>query len=310
MFKAFIDLPVYLILRALFGLLRIIPRRKRESVCEALVRTFVFFSPGYRAIADRNISLVFPDKSKKEREELFDKSLRAMGIFIADAVRLDALDAEWARTHVKLASSAPYEELKERYGGRGIIYATGHLGSFEVLGRTMALFGYPMSFIVRDFNLRMVDAWWRGIRENSGNRVISRTGAFSEVIRRLEHGQDCAILFDQNVKRNHAIFVPFFGRLAATTKTVALAALRTKGPVIVGAISRTGDDQYTIKFEICNFDELCESSSVSHEEKVSEITERVTRSMEKLILESPEEWFWMHRRWKTTPEGVREDFYD
>src|SRR5690606_20029609 len=103
--------------------------------------------------------------------------------------------------------------------------ATGHLGSFELLAHCVSMYGFPISFVVRPFKLERLNAWWSGIREAAGNRAIARSGAFKEILKELTSGRDVAVLFDQNVTRNHAVFVDWFGRPAATTRTVALAAL-------------------------------------------------------------------------------------
>lgn len=302
------DIPAYLATRVFVGSLNLLPLGARQRICEVLVRLVVFFVPRYRHIAMKNIALVFPQSDAAAHEALFEESIRATARFVVDAVRLHTLDAEWSREHVRYPEAA-VAALRARYPGKGLLIATGHLGSFELMGRAVALQGHPLGFVVRNFNLKRLDRWWTDMREEPGNKVIGRSGAFSEIVREIECGRDVAVLFDQNVKRNHAVFVPFFGRLAATTRAVALAALRTRAPLVVASISYEGGDCYTVHAEPCDAEDLYEDESRSSDEKVYELTLRLNRLFEQQLLAAPAEWFWMHRRWKTTPDGTREDFY-
>ena len=295
--------------RCLICFLNLLPIRARERICEALTRLVLLAIPRYKKIALRNLGQVFPDKSAEEIHALLDKSIKSLAHFIVDSIRQHTLDRDWALKHVSYPSPHPFDTLKKKYPDRGIIVATGHLGSFELFGAATALYGHPLNFIVRNFKGKHLDRWWTSMRERNGNKVIARSGAFAEVVHEILRGRNTAILFDQNVKRNHAVFVDFFGRPAATTRALALAALRTKAPVLVSFMQYTGNDNYVVHAKICDFDALYEDESKQSDEKVFEITQRVSKIFEKMILISPHEWFWMHRRWKTAPLGQPEDFY-
>ena len=199
--------------------------------------------------------------------------------------------------------------MKEAHPGKGIVYATGHLGSFELLAHAGPMFGYPMSFVVRNATLPNVDAWWRRQREGNGNRVINRKGAVREIMTELDKGRDVGILFDQNVRRAHAVFVPWFGLPAATTKTVALVALRCEAPVAVAAVRYLGNERYRIEAKDFDFSAVYTDQTLTNDQKIERITAVVSAEFERLIRLSPQEWFWMHRRWKTRPEGERETIY-
>jgi KDO2-lipid IV(A) lauroyltransferase len=204
--------------------------------------------------------------------------------------------------HVDFPQQAQFDAAMRRRSGTGMLIATGHLGSFELLAHYAALIGYPMSFVVRNSKMPHFDKWWRSKREANGNHVISRRGAFREVVQRLEDQQNVGILFDQNVRQSHAVFVDWFGVPAATTKTVALAALRTRCMVGVASVSYTGDERYQISFEEFDFAELYVDTQLTNEEKVLEITRTLSECYQEMIKRSPHEWFWMHRRWRTRPE--------
>ena len=112
------------------------------------------------------------------------------------------------------------------------------------------------------------------------------------------------ILFDQNVKRAQAIFVPWFGKLAATTGAVALAAYRLKAPVTVLALVHLGSDRYKYIVRPIDLKTIYESD-LDKEQAHKKITEIVSNCYVELIRQYPEQWFWMHRRWRTRPEGEK-----
>jgi KDO2-lipid IV(A) lauroyltransferase len=242
--------------------------------------------------------------SDDECRELLKKNCVEIGRLLADAVRLRDLDREWALAHVECPALERYKErLKE---GKGIVIATGHLGSFELLGHAIGLLGHPLSAVARRFRNPRLDAWWRGMREARGNTIIDRTGAFKVIARTIASGRSVAILFDQNVTENHAVFVPFFGKLAATTKSVALAAVREKAPVFVASMRYKGNDSYFIDGVECDFSQHYNDDSIPLDEKVALITTRLNAEYEAMIRRFPEGWFWFHRRWKTQPsENLR-----
>ena len=303
------DYPLYVFVRLLIGALNVLPLKLRTVVLAQLIRGLTLPFPRVRETSRRNLKLAFPELTQKERDLLLQQSFTSLARLVVDFARLDSLDASWVNKHVSCPFLPRFREIKKQHPGKGIVIATGHLGSFELLAHCVAMYGHPISFVVRLFELKRINRWWTGIRERYGNRVISRDGAFKHIMADLQQGRDVGILFDQNVKRNHAVFVDWFGKNAATTKSVALAALRTEAPVVVAAVVCRGDDNYEILAEECDFAALYADASIDSEEKVRRITQEVSNRYVAFIRQSPGEWFWLHRRWKTAPEGQAEKFY-
>jgi Kdo2-lipid IVA lauroyltransferase/acyltransferase len=281
----------------------------RQALISAIMRLVFALKPSYRRIAFKNLNLVFPNKSLEEKQQIYRASINSFARIFVDLARLYTLDDNWVKTQVEFPNREVYERIKREYPNTGIVFATGHLGSFEVLALCLAIFGHPISFVMRNFNLPRINEWWKNKREVRGNRAIDRSGAVKQVIRDLSNGRDVGILFDQNITRNHAVFVSFFGRLAATTKLVGLAALRASAPVMAISISYLGDDRYRVNALEVDCKDIYQDANLTRDQKVEIITQRVSSEYEKMVLENPEEWFWFHRRWKTTPEGQAEDFY-
>jgi KDO2-lipid IV(A) lauroyltransferase len=176
------------------------------------------------------------------------------------------------------------------------------------MGHAIGMMGYPLAAVARRFRSPLLDRWWTGLRQSSGNRIIGRRGAFKEIVSTLQEGVSVAVLFDQNVTRNHAVFVDWFGTLAATTKSVALAALRTEVALFVSSLRYLGNDRYQIDVVECDCSDIYRDSSLTSDEKVRIITQRISDVYCKMIAGFPEGWFWMHRRWKTQPliESLKE----
>lgn len=297
------------ILRVFVSLINAMPLSIRETLIVGLLRTVFALLPSYRKIAFRNLNLVFPHASSAEHEKLFQESLKTFGRIFIDLARIHTLNEEWVHSHVECPYLADYQRIKRENPDKGVLFATGHLGSFEVLAHCVPIYGYPISFIVRSFRLPKVNSWWKSKREVRGNRAIDRKGAVKETVAELLRGRDVGVLFDQNLTRNHAVFVNFFGKLAATTKLIGIAAIRTECPIVCASIQYLGNDRYRINALEVPVQDLYQNAELSNDDKIKIITERVTAEYEKMILANPGEWFWFHRRWKTTPEGIEENFY-
>lgn len=305
-----LDFLLLVLLRTFLKLLGLFPINLQIVMLSVLIRALMFVTPRLKAVSMKNLALAFPGRERRWYEGLLKQNSVSLARLLVDFARLDRIDHEWVTKHIQFPFAARLKEITAKDPHRRLVVATGHLGSFELLAHSVALMGYPLSFVVRDFKLPRVDSWWRGIRERFGNKVISRKGAFKEVLSELHSNRIVALLFDQNVTRNHAVFVPWFGRPAATSKTLALAALRSEALVLVATLTHLTEDNYRIDVSECDFSAIYADKSLGPDEKVLRITEKASQEFEKFIRESPHAWFWMHRRWKTTPQGVAEDFYD
>jgi KDO2-lipid IV(A) lauroyltransferase len=300
------DWCAYMAVRGLFGILGLLPHWMRVGLFASLWRLAFFVLPRLRRTALINLKIAFPDSNESWRREILRKNAVEMGRLLADTIRLSALDEEWAEKHVEIPA---LEEYAQALKSSGVLIATGHLGSFELLGHAIGLRGYPLSAVARRFKSPRLDAWWQSLREARGNRIIDRTGAFKEVVKEIFRGRSAALLIDQNVKSNHAVFVDWFGEPAATTRAFALAALKTRAPVFVAGMVYGGSDKYRVEAVQCDFAGVYDDQTLSDAEKILRITETFSKIYCDMIRRFPEGWFWIHRRWKTRPEGEREDVY-
>ena len=304
-----LDLLLLFAIKALVGALNRLPvDRARRVVCR-LLRFALIFMPRHRRVARVNLKLAFPESSPEWREQILEGSIASFARVLVDSARLPLIGPQWVSSHVDTEEVKVYQEMKIRYPGKGVILATGHLGSFDLMGHCVPMLGCKIAFIVRNFKLKRIDAWFNSLREAHGNKVIARTGGVRETIRALKDGMDTAILFDQNVRASHAVFVDWFGVPAATTALPAMAALRLQAPVLVASFCYSGEDNYKFKLVECDFSALYADQTMSNERKVHEITRIISQEYEKMIRSSPEEWFWMHKRWRTRPAAEAENIY-
>ncbi len=305
--KQVLEIIAYVVVRLAVGCLSVLPQYTRVALFGGIFRVAFALIPRLRRTIDQNLRIAFPDKDDAWRRDIRGKNATEMGRLLADTVRMPSLTPAWAESHVEIPALEAYRARLDHSPPRGVLIATGHLGSFELLGHAIGLRGLPLAAVARKFQSRRFDRWWTGLREAGGNKIIDRRGAFKEVVSCISSGTSAAILFDQNVTRNHAVFVDWFGLPAATTRSVALAALRTGAPIFVASIRYSGDERYHVDAAECFYEDVYRDEGMSNDEKVLVITQRLADRYCEMIRKFPEGWFWMHRRWKTrpVPEGAK-----
>lgn len=263
--------------------------------------------PSLRSTALKNMQIVFPDRELAWRESLIKRSAFSLARLLADFTRIPELNREWVDKHVDYSIQQEYLALKAKQPDVGVIFVTGHLGSFELLCQTQAILGYPLVLIVRALQVTSVDRLFNSIRELHGNIMVYKKGGFRQMLKSLLAGKDLGILFDQNVTKKHAVFVDWFGYKAATTRAIALAAMRTNAPIFMIGYETVKFDQYRMYGKILDLDHILNNPELDDEQKVTQITQIVSDYFQTMILRQPEGWFWMHKRWKTRPENETQE---
>lgn len=185
---------------------------------------------------------------------------------------------------------------------RPVIFLSGHFGNWEMAVATFGLFGFPMGVVARDLDNPYLHEWFRRYRQSAAHRLISKKGGGPEMVETLEQQGRLALLGDQDAG-SRGLFVRFFGKEASTFKSIALLALEYDAILCVGYARRLRDD-----FEKCPWsryeigtEEFIDPRDHPGPEAVREITQRYTSALERLIRRAPEQYFWLHRRWKSVP---------
>jgi KDO2-lipid IV(A) lauroyltransferase len=290
----------YAAARSLLSGLGALPRPIAVGVGRALGRAAYAVARGLRRTGARNLELAFPDMNERERERILCGSFQSLGRQLGEVSqfpratpeRLRAV-AEYDREDVKLLNAA-----RER--GRGVIFLTSHLGAWEMLCFAHSALYEPLSFLVRPIDNPRIDRMVERLRTRFGNRPIDKKAAARTALRLLKQGGTLGVLADLNTQEREGVFVHFFGHLACTTAGIATLALRTDATVIpvcapwdeqrkkfvfrggpIIELVRTGDDRRDIEINTANF----------------------TAAIERHVRMFPDQWLWIHKRWKTRPEG-------
>ncbi len=252
--------------------------------------------PGRRAVARENLERAFGrERNGRELDRLCRESFRHLGMTLVEActfffrppsVLLSRVDVE-GLDHLKAAAAH----------GRGILLLTAHLGNWELLAAAHARTGYAASVVVRPLDSAVLDRVVTRFRERGGVEVIPKRRALRGVRDALRRGRMVGILLDQNASRREGVFVPFFGEPASTSKSLALLALWSGAPVVPVFIQRETVGSHRVTIEPA----LPPPATGDREEDVAAFTAAFSRVVESRIRQSPEQWFWMHRRWRTRP---------
>jgi len=296
-----IERPIGAVLR----IIDYIPHSIRVAVLTVVYWTLVTLSSRYRKIAYRNIGQVFPDLDASGKRALLFASARPFARMVSDLLRISSIDASWFEEHVVIER---LDELRSIVAKQPVLYLGGHIGSFDLMIAAFGKFVQSINFIVRESQSPAVEEWSTRVRTRFGNGVIPRSGGLRKILSQLIKGRSVGFLFDQNVTRNNAVFVDWFGRLAATTVAPGLVAEKMRCPVIILSSRYEGSDRYTIRWQQLDHN-IIYDNALSVGEVRKKVTSEAVKALEKIIREQPEDWFWLHRRWKTSPEGTQEDFY-
>jgi Kdo2-lipid IVA lauroyltransferase/acyltransferase len=285
---------VWLILKMLGALPRPLARAFAASVTSLLFS----LQPKLRKTAQFNLRLAFPDWTEQQRKDATRKMVRNLGWMAAEFARLPRLTKENIDNVVILDGHENFLEGQGR--GNGVLYLTGHIGAWELSSFAHALYGYPLHFMARPLDNKRLDALVNEYRCFSGNQPIFKNESARVMLKILKDAGTVGILADQNTLPAEGAFVDFFGKLACTTTGLARVALHTGAAVVPGyAYWDESIQKYRLRFEPPV--ELIRTGDT--ERDVFENTQRFAKVIEEIIRKHPDQWVWIHKRWKTRPKG-------
>lgn len=257
-------------------------------------------------IAAENIRRAFPELSPAEVHSMVRRMwvhLFRMVAEMAQAPRKLAL--ENCRECVVFRNRAPVLEALTR--GRPVLVLGGHFGNWEMSLSSFGMFSFPMGVIAREMDNPWLNNWFRETREACGHKLYFKKGNFDGITDLMAAGGNLILLGDQDAGRR-GVFVDFFGTPASTFKSIALMALEYRALIIVGYGRRLPDDDRVdrwVRYEV-GCEDVIDVERLETDDEIREITERYTRALERAIRRSPEQYFWVHRRWKTPPPPKRD----
>jgi KDO2-lipid IV(A) lauroyltransferase len=278
--------------------LRLLPRALARTI-GAAIGGLAFHALGrLRRVGIRNLELAYPEMPVGERERILRSEYRNLGFLLAEFCKMPGYTPETARRFIRYEGLENY--LKARDRGKGVLVLTGHLGAWELSSFYHSLMGMPMGMVIRRLDNPLVDAFVNRIRCLHGNRVIHKDDFARGLIASMRAGETVGILMDTNMTPPQGVFVPFFGVQACTASGMARIAAKTGAAVVPGFLLwEESEQKYVLHFG----EELQVVRSGDAEQDALANTAVFTAAIERYIRQYPEQWLWMHRRWKTRPAG-------
>jgi KDO2-lipid IV(A) lauroyltransferase len=282
----------YAIAAALVALLRAVPLSASYRIGYAAARLFDLLVPKLRRVAARNLSMAFPTLSAAERNHLTDGVFRTVGRMLVALARFPSIDKTNVSHWISYQGMEHYRAAKQQ--GRGVLIATAHLGNWELSAFAHALLTERMNVMVRPLDNPRVDQLVEQRRTLSGNRLILKKDAARSVLKALKNNEPVGILIDQNTAPSEGVFINFFGMSACAGVGFVKLAHHSLAPVVPGfALWDEATRRYVLHF----LPEVPLSGDPLGD------TQRIHAVLEQTIRQYPDQWMWIHRRWKTRPAG-------
>ena len=288
----------YLGVRAAVGLVGLLPLELASRLGASLGALAYRLAWGERAKALASLARAFPEATGPQREVLARRAFAHLGAAACELACVRQLDAHpEARVDWPAEDRAVLDRALAR--GHGVLFITGHVGNWEVLARRMTLAGYPLTAIGKEASDPHTTALVADLRRRGGVGVLWRgaPGAARQMLRTLRGNGILGLLIDQDT-RVQSVWVPFFGHLAKTPRAAADLALRTGAVPVLGFAVRTGPARYRLQLEEVPL------PSGEGEAAVLALTARFNQGIEAVIRSHPEQWVWMHQRWKSPPPAA------
>jgi len=250
-----------------------------------------------RRVGMFNLKLAFPDWTDQRRREVLSKLFRGFGRMLADFAHYPHFRRDNIERLIIYDGFESYAQADKE--GKGVLYLTAHFGNWELSSFAHGVYGHPVSFIVRELDNPLVDRLINGYRCLSGGRAIEKRDAAREVLKSLHRGEAVGVLSDQNMLPGDGVFVNFFGVPACSTSAPARFARKTGAAIVLGlAIWDEKLGKYRLRFERVPW-----IRRENPEEEILVNTQNFARLLEEQVRRYPEQWLWVHRRWKTRPPG-------
>jgi KDO2-lipid IV(A) lauroyltransferase len=268
------------------------PRSVAYGLARFYTRLLDLAVPRLRRVAMRNLTLAMPEKTHTEHRQIADDVFRSIARLLVTFARFPRIDrwnvSQWVRCE-------GYEHVEAALGrGRGVLFATAHLGNWELSAFAYGLLSSPMHFLVRPLDNPRIDRLVERRRALTGNHVIEKRNSARAILSALAANEAVGILIDQNSTPEQGVFVDFFGTPACAATGIAKIAAHSGAAVIPGFALWSGRERrYVLRFY----------PPVEITGSAEDDTARLQKRLETVIREYQGQWLWIHRRWKTRPPG-------
>ncbi len=286
---------IYRMIAAVFRLLGLLPQKRARRMADAIGHAWFVLDRRHRKVAIENLTLAFgAEKSRAEIRDLAHSIFQNLALIL--------FEIGWAR-HLPERKFRKYFRfyglhhlLAASRKNKGVLVLTAHMGNWELMAMAAGRLGYSMSGVYRPLDFKPLDRYFMDLRAAYGAKLYPKANAMRKILRSLKQKELVGILLDQNTNVQSGVFVEFFGRTACTNKGLALLAVGTRTPVVPLFVLR---EKTGFRVDIGPEIPLLETGD--REEDIRINTRLYNRALEAVIRRYPEQWFWVHRRWKTRP---------
>jgi Kdo2-lipid IVA lauroyltransferase/acyltransferase len=275
-----------------------LPRRLARLLVRVLTWSAYLALSRLRSVGERNLDMALPEIPAAERKRILRHVFRNLGWQLVEFCRMPRYTA--ANTNGWIRTEGLENYLAAEARGKGVLVLTGHLGGWELSSFYHSLMGHPMGLVIRRLDNRLLDEYVNGTRCLHGNRVLHKDDFARGLLTAMHAGEAVGILMDTNMTPPQGVFVRFFGIAACTASGLARVALKTGAAVVPGFLLwEKAEGQYVLHFG----PELVLAQTGDHEADILAATQQCNDVLESWIRRYPDQWLWIHRRWKTRPPG-------
>jgi KDO2-lipid IV(A) lauroyltransferase len=278
----------------------ILPRPVARAAGIGLGQLVYLLHGKLRRVGMRNLQLAFPQKSAHERRRILRGEFTSLGRQLAEVCLFPSYTRENVTKIVVYDGFENFERAEAR--GKGVIYLTAHLGGWELSAFSHSIQGHPLHVVMRSMDNPFLDRFITHLRTMHGNRAVDKDNFVRGLLSAMKAGETVGILMDTNMTPPQGVFVDFFGIPACTASGLARIALRTDAAVVPGF---TIWDRELRKYRL-RFDPALDLIRTGDEEAdIVANTALFTKVIEQYVRRYPDQWLWVHRRWKTRPAGEK-----
>jgi len=284
--------------RSLLGAIGALPLETSMRFGKSFGRFLGSRFPKLQKTARRNLEIAFPEMSAEEKDKIVLGTFESIGRHLGFVSHFRKFKLEDVRNVVEVVGKEHFDRAHEM--GRGVLFFTGHFGSWEVFNLLPPAFGFGMNILVRRIDNPLLEKYVDAFRTKFGSVTLDKTRSARQMFRVLENGELLGILADLNVQEKEGVFVDFFGVPASTTVSIAKLALKTNAAVLPAfAVWEEAKQKYVVYLE----PPIEYKQGDASDENVRELTQKITNVVEKYVRLYPEQWLWIHKRWNTRPPG-------
>ena len=276
----------------------ILPRPLSRALAIGIAQLVYLLHFRLRQVGMRNLAMAFPEKSEAERRRILRGVFTSLGRQLAELCQFPRYTAENIDAVVVYDGLEHFQKAYAR--GKGVLFLTAHFGGWELSAFAHSLHGHWLHVVMRPMDNPYLDQLLQGYRTMHGNKVVPKDDFVRGLLGAMKCGETVGILMDTNMTPPQGVFVDFFGIPACTASGLARIAMRTDAAVVPGfTIWDETIGKYRLRFDPAV--ELVRTGDL--EVDIVANTQKFTKVIEEYVRRYPEQWLWVHRRWKTRPEG-------